>query len=257
MLKASISYKEKIYNYNPQKPIDISIPIREGEENVNCYYAETVKSEIIRMGNFVGSVAEGGTVNYRKVTITPHGNGTHTECYAHISTDKITVNEALEQFLFFTQLISITPKELGNGDFVVCFEDFENQIDKDNLPQAIIIRTLPNLAEKINSQYSGSNPPYLDSKIGVFLQENNIEHLLVDLPSVDKEVDGGKLLTHKSFWNYPKSPRAKATITELIYVPSETLDGFYLLNLQIISLQLDASPSKPILYTLLETAKKD
>ena len=42
--------------------------------------------------------------------------------------------------------------------------------------------------------------------------------------------------------------RADATITELIYVDGAILDGSYLLNLQIASFELDASPSKPVLY---------
>jgi hypothetical protein len=50
------------------------------------------------------------------------------------------------------------------------------------------------------------------------------------------------------FWNYPENPRMNATITEMVYVPNEVNDGIYILNLQIASLQTDASPSKPILY---------
>jgi arylformamidase len=74
--------------------------------------------------------------------------------------------------------------------------------------------------------------------------------LLLDLPSVDREEDGGNLLGHKAFWQYPENPRSACTITELIYVPSEVPDGDYLLNIQIASLELDVSPSKPVLYAL-------
>jgi kynurenine formamidase len=35
----------------------------------------------------------------------------------------------------------------------------------------------------------------------LFLHESGIKHLLIDLPSVDKEKDEGKLLAHKAFWN--------------------------------------------------------
>jgi hypothetical protein len=35
----------------------------------------------------------------------------------------------------------------------------------------------------------------------LFLHESGIQHLLIDLPSVDKEKDEGKLLAHKAFWN--------------------------------------------------------
>jgi len=41
--------------------------------------------------------------------------------------------------------------------------------------------------------------------------------------------------------------RIDSTITELIYVPNEVLDGAYLLNLQIAPFESDASPSRPLL----------
>jgi hypothetical protein len=71
---------------------------------------------------------------------------------------------------------------------------------------------------------------------------------LIDLPSVDKEVDGGQLAAHHAFWNYPNQTQFHKTITELIYVPNEVPDGTYILNLQIAPFENDASPSKPILY---------
>jgi arylformamidase len=58
------------------------------------------------------------------------------------------------------------------------------------------------------------------------------------------------LLAHKAFWQYPEDVRDGATITELIFVPDEIEDGLYLLNMQITSLELDASPSKPVIYQL-------
>jgi hypothetical protein len=47
--------------------------------------------------------------------------------------------------------------------------------------------------------------------------------------------------------------RLDCTITELIYVPDTVLDGCFLLNLQIASFENDASPSKPVLYALINS----
>jgi len=74
---------------------------------------------------------------------------------------------------------------------------------------------------------------------------------LVDMPSVDREEDQGKLLAHHAFWNYPKQPRMHATITEMIYADSSIADGMYMLNLQVASFRNDAAPSRPVLYRLL------
>ena len=79
---------------------------------------------------------------------------------------------------------------------------------------------------------------------------------MIDLPSVDKEIDGGRLLSHKSFWNVTDvnnlnfDARKEATITELIFVPNTIKDGKYILNLMIASFENDATPSKPILYKI-------
>ena len=80
------------------------------------------------------------------------------------------------------------------------------------------------------------------------LREKGIDHLLIDLPSVDREQDNGQLLAHHAFWNYPEQTRLQSTITEFIYVPNEVADGMYLLNMQIAPFENDASPSKPVLY---------
>ena len=76
------------------------------------------------------------------------------------------------------------------------------------------------------------------------------EHLLIDLPSVDREEDGGKLLAHKAFWQYPDNVRKNCTISELIFAENGIKDGIYLLNIQIASFEIDVSPSKPVLYEL-------
>ena len=54
--------------------------------------------------------------------------------------------------------------------------------------------------------------------------ESGIQHLLIDLPSVDKEKDKGELLAHKAFWNVTDvntlndDARLDCTITEMIFI---------------------------------------
>lgn len=247
-MNVTISFNGKTYLANLHEPLDISLPIREGENNPNCYWAESVKFETIKAGNFIGSVKDGGSVNYQKLTITPHGNGTHTECYGHISDDGATVNHNLNHFHFIAELVSVEPKKNPSGDFVIT----QSMLSSTPGTQALVIRTLPNGVSKQTKQYSGTNPPYVEAEAMAHLVEQGIQHLLIDLPSLDKEVDEGKLSAHKAFWKFPQETRKQTTITELIYVPNNIPDGLYLLNLQIISLEMDASPSKPVLYKLKE-----
>ncbi|WP_324674368.1 cyclase family protein [Hymenobacter sp. GOD-10R] len=253
---ATYPYAGRIFSFDPAAPIDISLPLAPGEEQVNCFWAEPVQFDVIRVGSFVGSVAEGGSTNYKRVHVTPHGNGTHTECYGHISAEPdATLDRCLRRFLFVGLLISVGPQQQANGDWVVMLADVQHALNSlinyaELVPEALILRTLPNDAAKQKRHYSGTNPTYLEPALAQYLADQKIQHLLLDLPSVDREEDGGALLAHRAFWQYPQATRREATITELIFVPDEVPDGLYLLNLQVTSLVLDASPSKPVLYQL-------
>ncbi|MFC6996465.1 cyclase family protein [Rufibacter roseus] len=255
LTSASITYHNQSYQFNPLRPIDISLPLAAGAEGVNCFWAEPVEIETITVGSFVGSVAQGGSTNYQRVHLTPHGNGTHTECYGHISPDPTaTLDQCLHRFMFVAQVVSVQPRPQENGDLVVMAQDVVAQLFEDHLPEALVLRTLPNTEIKRTAQYSGTNPTYIEPALAAYLADNGIEHLLLDLPSVDREQDGGALLAHLAFWQYPANIRKNATITELIFVPNTVSDGLYLLHHQITSLVLDASPSKPVLYALTPAA---
>lgn len=240
----------KLYQANLARPIDISIPLTAGPQTVNAFYAPRMKIVPIVAGDFVGDTQEGGNVNTKLISVNPHGNGTHTECVGHISTEIYTINDCLRQFMFAARLISVLPSKLQNGDSVIEKKHFED-VDLTGLP-ALIVRTSPNTDEKLFRNYSGTNPTYVDEEAINYLVDMGVEHLLIDLPSIDREEDGGKLLGHKAFWSFPDSIRKKATITELIYVSNDIEDGTYLLNIQITSLESDASPSKPVIYRLEE-----
>jgi arylformamidase len=255
--KIQFTYQNKTYQADCKTAIDISMPLKAGEETVNCYYANAVEYQTIAVGDFVGAVNLGGSCNYQRISFTPHGNGTHTECYGHITADGATINECLKEFLFFALLISVPVEILENGDSIISLENIKKLVHTKDI-ESLIIRTIPNEISKLTHQYSGTNPTYLLPEVCQYLKELGIKHLLIDLPSVDKEWDNGVLQSHRNFWNLPpryatinmSEVRKDCTITELIFVPATVADGLYLLNLQIVSFESDASPSKPILYPL-------
>lgn len=195
------------------------------------------------MGPFVGSVTQGGACNCENIRFNPHGNGSHTECVGHVSKEAHYLPDSLSRYFWEAKLISIEPVQQENGDWLILDEQIP-----DELPEALIIRTLPNPEDKRFKKYSGTNPIYLHPNAALKIRNKGVLHLLIDLPSVDKEEDGGALAAHKNFWNYPDAPRLDATITELIYVPDHAVDGSYLLNLMCPGMECDAVPSKPVLY---------
>ncbi len=249
-MQVLINHALKQYQADLSLPIDISIPLSKDEKSVNAFFAPPLEAEPVVVGSFTGLVERGGSVNFLNVKFNPHGNGTHTECVGHITAEPFTINQCLKEFFFIAEVISVYPVKTDNDDEVIYREQAETLLAGKKC-DAVILRTLPNDLLKLKRNYSGKNPPYVHHAVAELLVSMGVKHFLVDLPSVDREKDGGQLLFHKTFWQYPNNIRKDATITELIFVPPHAHDGTYLLNLQIASFELDASPSKPVLYELV------
>jgi kynurenine formamidase len=233
---------------NPMNEVttyDISIPLVAGEGRASAWYVPAISIEPVRANGFVGSVAEGGSVNFRDITFNPHGHGTHTECLGHITETVYSINSVDIPWLMPCELITVTPREIEGGDRVI--DETMLASATDGPPVALVIRTLPNEPEKTVRNWSNTNPPYLTAEAAKWLVAQGVEHLLLDLPSVDREVDGGALTAHHVFWGVPEAPRMGATITELVYVKDEIPDGRYDLNLQTAPFVNDATPSRPLL----------
>ena len=140
-----------------------TVPTGSPSRSAICFWAEEVQINTIRVGDFVGSVAMGGACNYQRVHLTPHGNGTHTECYGHISPDpEATLDKCLQEYLFFARLISLPVRAEVNGDQVIRVADVAKALVGKGKTEALVLRTLPNQAQKRTRDYSGRNPPYLE-----------------------------------------------------------------------------------------------
>ncbi|MDP5081945.1 MAG: cyclase family protein [Winogradskyella sp.] len=246
----TIQYNSRKIKIDLSQPLDISIPLKGDATNVNAWYIGPPKiAPQIVDGDSI-SVAEGASVNFNTITFNPHAHGTHTETVGHITKEKYSINKLLKQFFFLAEVITVAPEKRGE-DYVISKKQLQFNLGNKKR-EALVIRTLPNTSQKKSRQYSNTNPVYLMEDAAVYLRLKGIKHLLIDLPSVDKEQDGGELLAHNAFWNTNIQLRLDATITEFIYVSNKIEDGCYMLNLQIAPFENDATPSKPILYKLLD-----
>jgi kynurenine formamidase len=251
----TIQYNSRKLKIDLSKPLDISIPLKASKSNVNAWYLDEPKIEPFESDGWIASVKEGASVNFNNISFNPHAHGTHTECVGHITEKFYSINKNLKQFFFLAEVITVAPEKLGD-DFVISKKQAQFALGNKKR-DAIVIRTIPNTKEKLSMQYSHTNPTYLLEETAIYFREKGIKHLLIDLPSVDKEKDEGELLAHNAFWNTKGKLRLDATITEFIFVPNTVDDGCYFLNLQIAPFENDASPSKPILYKIEENPKKD
>jgi len=247
-LIASIKHGSRTLKIDLSKPLDISIPLRGDAKGVTAWYVNHPLVRPHQDGDFIGSVKKGAPVNFNDIRFNPHAHVTHTECVGHITEEVHSVNQYLKTYFFLAELITVAPEKMGD-DFVISKKQLQYALGNKKR-DAVILRTLPNTHEKVNRQYSNSNPPYLLEEAAIYLRDKGIAHVLVDVPSVDKENDEGQLLAHKAFWNVGAKIRWNATITEFVFVDNTIEDGLYLLNLQVAPFENDASPSRPVLYEI-------
>jgi kynurenine formamidase len=255
----------RMYRADAGAAQDISIPLRFDAAQLQAFGAPAAKAEMYSSGAFIGDVTEGGSCNCQRYQLTPHCNGTHTESVGHLTGDAVPVNALAHAGLQLARLVTIDPIASDNPDHatnrVISLACLRRLPSMESLADtsALIVRTLPNTSGKLTRNYDvGSSPAYFEPAALAWLAERGIEHLLVDVPSVDRMDDGGHLLAHRAFWGLPdgstlatQARRPQATITELIFVPSSIADGRYLLSLQVAPFATDAAPSRPLLYALL------
>lgn len=267
----SIKINGRFYEVDADQPLDVSIPLDFDGAQPNAYGVEKATAKACEAGDLIGDTRRGGSCNFEQVTFIPHCNGTHTECVGHLTQKRISVHKCLKDVFIPATLVSIEPEnaaasgesysiDFGGTDELITRKTIENTLQKTKarafLPlEALIIRTLPNDESKKRRAYLENIPPFFSTEAMRFMIEKGVRHLLVDLPSIDRTFDEGKLSNHRIFWNIEQgsfetneASLTNHTITELIFVPNEIEDGNYLLNLQIAPFASDASPSRPILF---------
>lgn len=249
--------------------IDISIPLEFGGHQPNHFGAPPARAEPLEADGFVGDVRAGGSCNCEVLTLVPHCNGTHTECIGHLSRERVSVAGKALAPMMLTALVSVEPVDVARsdetadpapraGDRLLTASALRTAIDDlgalPETPAALVVRTLPNDASKTTRDYTADPvPPYFSLEALGLMVDRGVQHLLCDLPSIDRSHDEGKLAGHRLFWGlagHTDRERENATVTEMVYVPSMVADGLYALSLQLPPFMTDAAPSRPLLYAL-------
>lgn len=266
----SVQIDENSYRIDLDEPLDISITMNFNSGQPNAYGVEKARSTACESGEIVGDTRRGGSCNFEQISFIPHCSGTHTECVGHITDARISIVECLRDAFVSAILVSVEPEnaretaddypfEPNENDRLITRQSLEKALAKikRTLPnhESLIVRTLPNDDGKLTRTYLDEIPPFFSNDAMNFLREKNFKHLLVDLPSIDRIFDEGKLSNHRIFWNVKpgafevdEQSLIHQTITELIYVSDEIIDGEYFLNLQIAPFAADAAPSRPLLF---------
>ena len=266
-----MSMADTTHQIDTSEAISIAIPMDFNQTQPNHFGAEVATKEALAAGDFIGDTTRGGSCNVDSITMVPHCNGTHTESVGHIVHENIPIGENISDSLSICQVISISPinaantldtylPDLQHSDKVIDLESIQSHLDENKLNDitALVIRTLPNNRTKLSCTYNADNQgPFFTHQAISWLANSKIQHLLVDMPSIDKMYDDGQLSNHHIFWGVNPNSRLlndhskiKRTITEMVYLDDTIDDGLYCLNLQIPAFKLDAAPSRPILYPI-------
>lgn len=268
-MKANISIENCHYELDYNQQYSLAITLSPGGQQPQHFGAPACESEVLCGDGFIGDTRQGGSCNVNKLVMIPHCNGTHTESVAHIVDQPFPVYRAINQSIFPCVVISVSPQlacdisesytpGFDSDNLVITAAQLENFLVQytDTQLTGLAIRTLPNTNEKKHYQYNNKRyPVYLTNDAMCYLVRRNIQHLMVDFPSVDKMYDEGKLSNHRIFWNIPSGCKQlvpestpNKTITEMIFIKDSIEDGFYLCNLQIPEIETDAVPSRPVLF---------
>jgi arylformamidase len=268
-------------------PVSLAIDLDFTERQPRHFGAPPATSRPFAVPGFSGSVAHGASCNCQILSLIPHCNGTHTECVGHLTREPLDAHRVAPLGFVPALLVSVEPVDAATssentdpasqpGDQLITGHALEkcwlaatqaasqSRPAREFLaaapfaPRALVVRTLPNTPAKQHQDYSDSTPPYLTREAANLLVERGIEHLVVDLPSIDRSHDEGRLTAHRIFFGLPpgsvtlaQATRVRATVTELAYIPDTAPDGAYLLELQLPALGGDAVPSRPLLYRLI------
>jgi arylformamidase len=275
-LNARINVGSREVRIDLSNPISLAIDLEFPRPQPRHFGAPLATSRPFAVPGFSGSVEQGASCNCQALALIPHCNGTHTECVGHLTREAVDAHRVAPLGLLPALLLSVQPVDASEanlahegtepapraGDLLVTRGRLEAAWLKTTTPfepRALIVRTLPNRPEKRHQDYSDEVPPYLSRQAAELLTERRIEHLVVDLPSIDRAHDEGRLTVHRVFFGLPRgssaleqATRPRATVTELAFIPDSATDGPYLLELQVPALGGDAVPSRPLLYRVLQ-----
>lgn len=244
--------------------VDCSLRYTDAPWGGRAWYVGPMERTPVRWDAWVGSVEAGGSVNFMDLKLNPHGQGTHTECYGHVTRERRDVPVADQPAWMLALLATVTPVVSEDGDRRLERASVQNALsaaggsDWAAHRPAVAIRTGGDVrAARIQYQHSQANSPYWTEEAMAYLVACDVDRLLVEEPSVDREEDGGALAAHRIFWGLPPgetaadlAQRPHALLTELAFFPEHCPDGWYLLNLQLAPVANDAVPSRPLLFPL-------
>ena len=253
---AEITHHGRTFRVDLSKPIDLSLPLRDGEGQVRAWCVDPVthgtgaqrRHHLRREGRRTGEFPH----DHLQPARARHA---HRERWPHQSREIHPVGEQLKRYFFTAQVVSLLPEErrapdANRTDLVITLEQLRNVVDE-RPPEALVIRTLPN--DEGGPEGLERHQPTLPAKHGLCLAAQHRR----EAPAAGPAQRGPR----RGWWCAGRAPR-------LLGFPEHRGPGThhqrdapragrrcatasYLLELQLPHFMNDAAPSRPVLYALL------
>lgn len=268
----------------PRLPIDLGAPVslaravRFDGGGPRHFGAPAARTRPYAAPGFSGAVRSGASCNCATIELTPHCNGTHTESVAHLVAEPLDVCDLVPLGLMPALVVSVKSVDASTTD-----EDSDPPPQRgDQLltraallagwptalpfaPRALVLRSeSPDTDGEAQGDREAPDAPeasterYLSRQLVRELVARGIEHLVVDLASIDRGHDGGRLCGHRLFFGLPpgsirlaEATRRDCTVTEYARIPATLADGPCALQLTLPRLAGDAVPSRPLAFRLV------
>lgn len=243
--------------------IELSQPLGAELPQPSAFGIAPLRQEVFQVGGFVGDTRRGGSCNVTVFTLTPHGNGTHTESIGHIVHEQVPVTGCLAEPFLPTVVRRVTP--------IPASESPESYTPAPAPADRLLTRAALSASGPLNLPGNGAlvvltgTPPaasfgpetsaYFTHEALRWIVDQGVMHLLMDMPSVDRLDDQGLLSNHRLFWGLPaggqrlsEASRPKATITEWLAPAENVPEGRYFAGIEVPPLISDAAPARIFLY---------
>ena len=226
----------------------------------------------LRAGDSAAASTRGASCNCEVITLTPHCNGTHTECVGHLTRERARRQGVIPRRLLLAVLLTssrsspATARESSDpapraDDLLITRGALERAWPAPPAPRLQARARDPHAAQRAPTSRTRDYAPRrrrtCRARRRSWLVERGIVHLVSMCPrSTAAAMGAGSPRTASSSACRRGAARsleaaaARSTITELAFVPDALADGWYLLSLQVPALGGDAVPCRPLLYPL-------
>jgi kynurenine formamidase len=237
---------QNIQRFTLGEPVSVSreVLFTPQTKTPNAFYLPAIGAKTVEFeGQFIGDVNRGGSCNVDVLSYVPHGI-THMETSAHIlskDSNPPYVNDIpRRQLNGIVYLIDLTqPAEGSNPGAVlgdkpgqtIPWEIIEKKLKSNTLPISMLaLKTKGSLLPQ-DYDFSGKDFLAVSPEAAKGIHDYGIDCLLLDLPSIDPESDGGKLLAHRAFFGLPETgvhaqDREKRALVELAWF-ANLEEGYY------------------------------